>query len=213
MSGPSWLVSIGAGNLVPLVGVLSFGWDLPSILLMYWIETGVVGLINVLKIRKSMTSHPVPTGDHAAEGSIERGQDGGWLLPGLWFLVYGLFWAILGQVVVQIANGGFYEGASRTGWTGASNSVVAWGTLSLVASQVIAYILDYVVGRRYLTVTSLQLLRDPFVRIFATLATIAAGGVGVALSGSPTGFLAAMVVAKTAVEVWFLRAASPGHRP
>jgi Family of unknown function (DUF6498) len=85
--------------------------------------------------------------------------------------------------------------------------VIVWGTLSLVGGQAVAYILDYVIGRRYLTVTSLELLRDPFVRIFVILATIAAGGVGIALVGSPVGFLAAMVIAKTAVEIWFARAA------
>lgn len=208
MSGAFWVASVGVSNLVPLVGVLFFGWDLPSILVMYWIETGVVGLINVLRIRKSTTLHLQSTGDHAAEGSIDRAQGaGGWLLPALWLVAYGSFWVILGSVVVQIADGGFYAGASRTGWTGASSSVIAWGTLSLVGGQMVAYVLGYVVGRRYLTVTSLELLRDPFVRIFVILATIVAGGAGIALAGSPVGFLGAMVVAKTAVEIWFVRAA------
>jgi hypothetical protein len=39
------------------------------------------------------------------------------------------------------------------------------------------------------------------------LATIAAGGVGIALLGSPVGFLAAMVMAKVIVEIWFARTA------
>lgn len=206
LTPPSWIVGIGAGNLVPLIGVLFLGWDLPSILLMYWIETGVVGLINVLRIRRSMTVVPVPTDGLGPDGRIVRAQgSGGWLLPALWLVTYGVFWVILGSVVVQIVNGGFYAGASRTGWTGASLPVVVWGTVSLVAGQVIAYILDYVVGRRSLTVTPPELLRDPFVRIFVILATIAVGGVGTALTSSAVGFLAAMVIAKTAVEIWFAR--------
>jgi hypothetical protein len=107
--------------------------------------------------------------------------------------------------VLQIADGGFYEGASRTGWSGASSGVIVWGTISLVGGQAVAFVLGYIVGRRYLTVTSLELLRDPFVRIFVVLATIVVGGVGIALIGSPVGFLAAMVVVKTAVEIWFAR--------
>ena len=197
------------GNLVPLIGVLLFGWDLPSIVVMYWIETGVVGLVNVLRIRRSMALGR-PTVD--ADGSVERpivraAMSGSWLLALMWLLAYGIFWAILAPFVIQIANGGFYEGASQTGWSGASAEVIAWGTVSLVGGQVVAYVLDYVIGRRYLTVTSLELLRDPFVRILVILATIAAGGVGIALIGSPVGFLAAMVVAKTIVEIWFARTA------
>lgn len=197
------------GNLIPLIGVLLFGWDLPSIVVMYWIETGVIGLVNVLRIRKSMALGR-PTVD--ADGSVERpimraAMSGSWLLALTWLLAYGIFWAILGPFVIQIANGGFYEGASQTGWSGASTGVVVWGTLSLAGGQVVAYVLDYVIRRRYLTVTSLELLRDPFVRILILLATIAAGGVGIALIGSPVGFLAAMVVAKTSVEIWFARTA------
>ncbi|MBF6606654.1 MAG: hypothetical protein IVW53_13870 [Chloroflexi bacterium] len=208
MAAPGLIPTI-VGNLVPLIGVLLFGWDLPSIVVMYWIETGVGGLVNVLRIRKSMALGP-PTVN--ADGSIERpivraALSGSWRLPLIWLVAYGIFWAILGPFVIQIANGGFYEGASQTGWSGVSADVIAWGTVSLVGGQVGTYTLDYVIGRRYLTVTPLELLRDPFVRIFIILATIAVGGVGIALLGSPVGFLAAMVVAKTIVEFWFTRPA------
>jgi hypothetical protein len=37
-------------NLIPLVGVLSFGWSLITILVLYWLENGIVGLWNVPKI-------------------------------------------------------------------------------------------------------------------------------------------------------------------
>jgi hypothetical protein len=39
-----------AANLIPLVGVLFFGWSLLTILALYWIENGIVGLLNVPKI-------------------------------------------------------------------------------------------------------------------------------------------------------------------
>ena len=209
------LLPTAIGNLIPLVGVLLFGWDLPSSVVMYWIETGVIGLVNVLRIRKSLAlGRPIVDNAGSVERPIMRStSSGGWLLALIWLLAYGIFWAILGPLVIQIANGGFYAGASETGWRGASAAVVAWGTVSLVGGQVVAYVLDDVVGQRYLTVTSLELLRDPFVRIFVIMATIAAGGVGIALLGSPVGFLAAMVLAKTSVEVWFARTAPPRSPP
>lgn len=39
-----------AANLIPLVGVLFFGWSLITILVLYWIENGIVGFWNVPKI-------------------------------------------------------------------------------------------------------------------------------------------------------------------
>ena len=53
-------------NLVPLVGVLWFGWDVWGILIIYWLENGIVGLFNVLKMRRaegSEDSSPMAAAD------------------------------------------------------------------------------------------------------------------------------------------------------
>ena len=39
-----------AANLIPLVGVLLFGWSLWTILVLYWVENGIVGFWNVPKL-------------------------------------------------------------------------------------------------------------------------------------------------------------------
>jgi hypothetical protein len=40
---------IGA-NLVPIVGVLLFGWALGDIMVLFWVESAVIGFYNVLKM-------------------------------------------------------------------------------------------------------------------------------------------------------------------
>jgi len=42
-------------NLVPLVGVLGFGWDLVSLLLLYWMESLVVALIASVRVALAPT--------------------------------------------------------------------------------------------------------------------------------------------------------------
>src|SRR4051794_8906883 len=37
-------------NLIPLVGVLFFGWSLWTILVLYWVENGIVGFWNIPRI-------------------------------------------------------------------------------------------------------------------------------------------------------------------
>ena len=37
-------------NSVPIVGVLALGWDLRSIMFVYWFETAVVVFYSVLKV-------------------------------------------------------------------------------------------------------------------------------------------------------------------
>jgi Family of unknown function (DUF6498) len=43
-------------NVIPLVGVVFFGWSLLTILVLYWVENGIVGLLNVPKILFSQGS-------------------------------------------------------------------------------------------------------------------------------------------------------------
>ncbi len=44
------VVSLVAVNLLPVVGVLFWGWDAGAIVLLYWSENLVVGIYNVLKM-------------------------------------------------------------------------------------------------------------------------------------------------------------------
>ena len=50
-------------NLIPLIGIIFFKWDIFSVMLLYWLESGVIGFLNVLrmiKINKSMNSALIP---------------------------------------------------------------------------------------------------------------------------------------------------------
>lgn len=212
-AAPRWLSAAGlvAVNAVPLVGVLVFGWSVPGIFLMYWIEMGVIGPVNALKIVRTLRVSG--DGSGSGGGAIVRGAGTGSRTLALgWLGAYLVFWAVLGLAVMDIANGGFYEGRSATGWTGAPVEVVALGAAALVAGQLAAWYLDYVRGRRYLTVSSLELLRDPFVRVFVLVGAIAVGGIGTAVAGS-VGFLVALIVVKIAVEIWFLAPLKPPRQP
>lgn len=48
-----WTPAVGcliAANLVPVVDVLAYEWDLVSLLFLYWLENGVIGVFTVLKM-------------------------------------------------------------------------------------------------------------------------------------------------------------------
>lgn len=44
------LVLLVAFNLVPLIGVLAWGWNVATLLVLYWVENGIVGILNVPKM-------------------------------------------------------------------------------------------------------------------------------------------------------------------
>lgn len=47
------LIFLFFANLVPLIGVLFWGWDIFSMLILYWIESFIVGMWNIPKIIKA----------------------------------------------------------------------------------------------------------------------------------------------------------------
>jgi hypothetical protein len=48
-SSPTVMVLVLA-NLIPLYGVLAFGWETFPLLLLFWVENVIVGGFNVLKM-------------------------------------------------------------------------------------------------------------------------------------------------------------------
>lgn len=49
LAAPSVIVLIAA-NLLPLAGVLFWGWDLFTLLLLYWAETGIIGFYAIIQM-------------------------------------------------------------------------------------------------------------------------------------------------------------------
>jgi len=79
---PSVLMLIGV-NIIPLLGVLMLGWNVGFIMLLYWLETVIIGLFNIPKI---LTAQKTPQGTNAKVGV------GGRLFIVIFFAVhYGIF--------------------------------------------------------------------------------------------------------------------------
>lgn len=89
-----------AANLVPLIGAVWFGWDVTTVLLTYWLENGIVGLLNVPKMLLAGGKEQPLSAVGAAAGI------GGWVALTLFFVVhYGIFWLVHGVFVIVLAGG------------------------------------------------------------------------------------------------------------
>jgi len=184
-------------NVVPLVGVAGFGWDLHSLLVVYWLESAVVGLAYVAKIRRA-------EGEDDSDGlpSIglnERpidsfvGESNG--VIAVFFLShYGLFWVGHGVFVLLFPL--FFPGIEP-----ASPSVVAAAAVGLAAYHAISYRVNYVGEREYERNGPVTLMIEPYRRVFVLHLTVLFGGFAVATIGAPVGALVVMVLVKTALDL------------
>src|SRR5207249_1450699 len=90
---PSALVLVAA-NLVPLVGVLFFGWSVFSTLLLFWVENVIVCAFNVLRM---LVAQPQIGVTWAAKLCM---------IPFFTFH-YGMFVTVHGLFVLTLFGGGF----------------------------------------------------------------------------------------------------------
>ena len=191
-------------NLIPLAGVLWLRWNLLLILALYWIENGIVGAINIVKIlmargqggpsvRMSINGRPV---DRASPRANAR-----------FFCVhYGLFWAVHGIFVFTFipVMTGMVDGAS-----GAANpfdalpdlSVLGFGTLGLAVSHGVSFWTNYVGGREYLALSPAAVAMQPYGRLVVLHVTIIIGAVVSIFLGTPLGSLLVLIVLKTALDL------------
>ncbi|HEY1154001.1 MAG TPA: DUF6498-containing protein, partial [Pseudolabrys sp.] len=44
------VIALLIANLLPLYGVVALGWDLISLIMVYWLETGIIGFFAILNI-------------------------------------------------------------------------------------------------------------------------------------------------------------------
>lgn len=195
------LVALVLANLVPLVGVAFWGWSVGAIVLLYWIENGIVGLSNLAKM--ALASAP--------EASRVSKL---FLLP-FFALHYGVFWVVHG-VFVMILFGGSVLGPGSLGPFGARGGAfdlagglpagaaagsLAWGVASLTLSHAVSFVTNYLRGGEYREVTASQLMARPYGRVVVLHVTIIFGAIAVTMLGAPLGAMFVLVVAKTVIDV------------
>jgi hypothetical protein len=178
-------------NLVPLGGVLFFGWDLGNIMLLYWAESGIIALYTAMKI--------AIVGKLAAVFAVPFfvGHFGGFMTAHF-LLIYGLF-------------------LRETGWQpmGATEGLLAifvpiWGSIvALVISHGVSFYTNFIGQREYEGASVGGLMTSPYNRVLVMHLTLLLGGWIILLFGMPAGALVVLLVLKTAVD---LRAHRNEHR-
>jgi hypothetical protein len=192
-------------NLVPLAGVLLFGWDAFALLLLYWLENLVVGGFTLLRMLRA--------GGLKALG-----------MSAFFVFHYGFFCAIHGSLVVAVSSIGadtdpgsqlFADDAplplmpfvmlhKLLQWIGGEMPELLFlPLLAFVASHGLSFIEHQLRGGEDDGRTAQQIMGDPYQRIVILhVAIIAGAGVIVSLGGGSAAPMLVMLVAgKTLLDL------------
>jgi len=196
------VVTLVVANLVPLAGVVFLGWSAWQILVIYWLENGVVGGFNVLKMMKAEgsgdgTSHSMASGWRSSDGR-SRGA-----LIRFFCMHYGIFWFAHGVIVFSLLplfNAMAPDGGSSVPTTpdplGIGLAVVA-----LVISHGLSYRFNFIGGGEYKRVTPKGQMYKPYGRLMVLHVTLIFGAFAIALTGASAAAVAILVLLKIALDV------------
>lgn len=179
----SGLALIGA-NLIPLAGVLFFGWDLASVIVLFWAESAVIGFYTVLKmaiVGKLPAIFAVP---------FFMGHYGGFMAMHF-LLIYTLFMR------------GPHAAGTEPGVREALLGIFAplWPSLAvLFLSHGVSFFQNFLGRREYEGTTMTVLMTAPYNRIIVMQLALIFGGWIILLLKSPVPALALLILLKTALD-------------
>jgi hypothetical protein len=192
------LVALVVANLVPLGGVLALGWGVYDVMLIYWLENGVVGLYTLARMATA-GRHPLATA-----------------LIGPFFVVhYGMFWLVHGVFVVTLfgPTGPFGTAAPSAAPVGPSLPFAlpivgevpwvagaGWALAGLLVSHGVSFVQNWLLGGERDGVEPREIMPRPYGRVVVLHLTLIGGGFVVMALGAPVLALVLMVALKIGVD-------------
>lgn len=210
-------------NLLPVAGVLLWGWNVFEIVVLYWFENVVIGAINVLKM---VTCHPDTkvmtrrTSDGTRkvlkeipeyikqERSVQNVHHVSklFLVPFFTFH-YGMFCFVHGVFVFTLlggnqpgltARGPFGGMATMLGELLSSGALIF--VLAIIGSHLFSFFANYIGKGEYRKVSAPQLMAVPYGRIIVLHIAILFGAFAVMALGNSIFLLLLLIIGKIVID-------------
>ena len=220
------VVALIVANAIPLFGAAFLGWNVWTILIVYWLENGVVGFYNVLKILRAEGAIDPASGwqmNGRPMSVVSRGA-----IAGFFVVHYGIFWVVHGLFVLTLplfagigsaVQSTFVDGAGQvvdgvfvgpldmlpeTGMTtGFQLGPVLLAVVALAISHGASFWFNYLGRGEYRRTSAAAQMFAPYGRLVVLHITIILGGIAIAFTGAPAAAVAILVVLKTAMDIGF----------
>lgn len=218
-------IALLAVNCFPLLGVLILGWQVFDVVILYWTENVVIGVVNVLKM---LTCWPDPVSAEERMQRFKQARSKGqlrdiaelravasmtgqttWQASKLFFVPfftvhYGGFCAGHGFFICALLGPGGPMGGGdpfETMSTVFGRTGLVLGAVALAASHLFSYFSNYLGRGEFRTTTPPELMFAPYGRIMLLHVAILLGGFLAEFLGSPIWMLVLLIAGKTLLDL------------
>lgn len=196
------VVALVAANTVPLLGVLFFGWNVWTILIVYWLENGIVGAFNIAKMAMAQGDASALSTTFNVNGRGVSTMMKAGLIP-FFIMHYGIFWLVHGVFVLSLPVFGTMGSGDADMTTGMSPGTILLAVIALTISHAISYRFNFIGGGEYRRVSAAGQMFAPYGRLVVLHITIILGGIAIATTGAPAATIAILVGLKTLMDLGF----------
>ena len=187
--GTTWRVlqtrsvaSLIAANLIPLFGVLFFGWGGGVVMVLYWCETAVIGLYSILKLPYALRWEA-------------------WIAVPFFIVHFGVFLGITG--FLALAFYGFMDEPTGKGWEilRPIRLEMLLFIPAVIVSHGVSFVTHFLGDKEYkLTADTDVLMAAPYIRVGVVFASVFLGAIATYATGAPAAFMSVFIVLKIVVD-------------
>jgi hypothetical protein len=197
-----------AANVLPLLGVLFWGWDTFEIVALYWVENVIIGAINVLKMITCSSERAAIESFNSKVASSSKKLPGHgsklFLVP--FFVVhYGLFCLVHGSFILAFFQPESFVGSPFEAFSHLAAAIsdrhLGWAVVGLAASHLYSFFRNYVGRGEYRRSIVVLQMFQPYVRVVVLHVAILFGAFVVIALGSNIGILAILIIGKTVLDL------------
>ena len=186
----AWILVLA--NLVPLAGVLFWGWNAFALVTLFWMENVVIGVFFILRM---LSLDPRDPALWAAKL---------FMVPFFCFH-YGMFTAIHGSFVFHLLGGKDYATPSLLPLDAAARAAADFGLwlplAVLVASHLFSFLWNYLYRGEYRRAQLSRLMAQPYGRVVVLHVAIIFGGFAATMIGSPLWALIVLLALKIGLDL------------
>lgn len=197
---PQLLLPIVA-NILPIIGVIFWGWKPLDAFIIYALETFIIGIMTVIKLLVTAVyqSRDVP------ENNRKKGIIAGLFMVAFFIFHYGMFAVIQTSIFTSVS--GLTKGSHGPlyfflNWYKFVTPETAYALCMFVVSYAVTYLVPFVYNQEYKTQGMIQMMIQPYGRIFVQQFTVIIGSIFLMFNWG-IGFLIVFVLTKIFVEFYF----------
>tara|TARA_R110002167_G_scaffold14430_11_gene58672 strand:- start:5431 stop:6147 length:717 start_codon:yes stop_codon:yes gene_type:complete len=186
------LLFIVLANLIPIGGVILLGWDGGEILILYWVENLIIGMLTLPRVIAAR-GHVHQTGLQEKHPSVG---------VGCFFVVhYGIFCLVHGVFTLIIASEFFLRSHEPGAVDPPFDGAFLWAVLALAGLNLFALWRDWWVPRAWRNTDPISEMFRPYGRIFVLHFAVLGGAWAMQKYNAPEGAILILCLAKAGLEL------------